>query len=129
MNKNTLFVQTTVTKNDLKGLATKNDLKGLATKNDLAGLATKFATKAELKKTERVLRTEILRVEEKVEELQDGQKRVETTVNRMANQLDGFVGTVDDLRIDSQVGANQIHELRETVKDHETRITELESSN
>lgn len=116
MNKNTLSVQAAVTKNDLKGLATKNDL-------------AKFATKTELKKTERILRTEILRVEEKVEELQDGQKRVEATVNRMANQLDGFVGIVDDLRIDSQVGANQIHELRENVKDHETRITELESSN
>src|SRR3989344_7973673 len=82
-----------------------------------------------VKGTEKVLITEILRVEERVENLEEGQKRMETTLNKISNQLDGFVGRVDDLTNDNEIGTDQIHELRETAKDHEKRIAKLESPN
>ena len=84
--------------------------------------------KTEFKKTERVLRQEILKVEEKTEELADGQKKLDVKLSRIENTLDGFVGTVDNLRIENEVGANQIRDLRELANDHETRITKLEST-
>ena len=101
----------------IKNSATKDDLKKFATKDDLKN----FATKTELKKTERVLRAEILRVEEKVENVEDGLRRVEkkltdkidgieVKLDRISNQLDGFVGRVDNLTVDN----------------HEERITRLE---
>ncbi len=85
--------------------------------------------RAEFKKTEKNLRGEILKVEERVENLEEGQKRIEATINRTASTLDGFVGAVDDLRVDNTVGTNQIHELDKTTKNHEARITKLESPN
>ena len=103
-----------------------------ATKGDL----TVLATKTELKKTERVLRVEILRVEERVENLEEGQKRLEvkvdkmgSTIEKISTQLDGFVGRVDDLTNDNEIGTDQIHRLRVDVKDHEKRIAKLESTN
>lgn len=98
-------------------------------KTSVADFVTKSDLNKAIKGSEKVLRTEILRVEEKVEKLQDGQERIEVTLNRVANQLDGFVGRVDDLTVDNKVGANQISELRATAKDHEKRITKLESPN
>lgn len=75
--------------------------------------------KTGFKKTERVLRQEILKVEEKTEELADGQKRLDVKLSRIENTLDGFVGTVDNLRVENEVGANQISDLRERVDDHD----------
>ena len=96
------------------------------------------ATKADLNKavkgSERILRAEILRVEERVENIEEGLKRFEekvdkigTTIEKISNQLDGFVGRVDDLTNDNEIGTDQINRLREDVKDHEGRITKLES--
>ena len=101
---------------------------------------TDLATKKELKKTERNLRVEILKVEERVEILEekvdgldkklDGvEKKLSDKLNSIANTIDGFVGRVDDLSTDNEVGAAQIHDLRETAKDHEKRIAKLESPN
>src|SRR3990167_3418342 len=74
-----------------------------------------------VKGSEKVLGTEILRVEERVENLEEGQKRLEgkvdkmgSTIEKISNQLDGFVGRVDDLTNDNEIGTDQIHELRET---------------
>lgn len=49
-------------------------------------------------------------------------------LDKIANTLDGFVGTVDNLRIENEVGANQIKELRDRADNHEERITKLEST-
>lgn len=90
-----------------------------------------FATKADLNKavksSERILRAEILRVEERVENIEESQKRMETTLNKISNQMDGFVGRVDDLTNDNVIGTDQMHRLHENVKGHEERITKLES--
>lgn len=88
----------------------------------------KFATKTELRRVEKVVRGEILKVEGRVENMEEGQKRVETTLNKISTQLDGFVGRVDNLMADNEVGANQLHELRKDVDNHEKRITQIESS-
>nr|MBI5455548.1 hypothetical protein [Candidatus Levybacteria bacterium] len=108
------------TKADIQRIETS--LKKFATKEDLK----KFATKTELRRVEKSLRGEILRVEEKVENLEEGQKRIETTVNKTANVLDAFLGRLDNLEIDNKVGANQTRDLRVRVDNHEERISRLE---
>lgn len=111
--------------------ATSNN--ALVTKSDLDTALKNYATKSDLNKTvkstERVLRAEILRVEERVENVEESQKRTEVILNKISNQLDGFVGRVDDLTNDNEIGTDQIHELRKTAKDHEKRITKLETPN
>ncbi len=104
----------------------------VATKADIVRLEIslkKFATNTNLKSVEKSLRREILRVEGKVENVEESQKRVESKLDKISNQLDGFVGRVDDLTNDNEIGADQIHSLREDVKGHEKRIAKLESAN
>jgi len=98
------------------------------TREELKNELKKFAIKSELKKVEKNLRSNILKVEERVENIEDGQKRMEAILNKMSVQLDGFVGTVDDLKTDNQVGSHQINELRLQGENHEKRIKQLESS-
>lgn len=104
-----------VTKADFQTLMAT--LKNFATKDDLKN----FATNKDLKKTEKNLRVEILKVEERVESLEEGQKRIETTVNKISVQVDGFVGTVSNLQTENILGTNK-------QEDHEKRISKLESS-
>jgi len=94
----------------------------VVTKKDIQILRNDF------KKSEKSLRGEILKVEGKVEVLQEGQEKIEAKLDKIANTLDGFIGTVDNLRIENEVGANQIRDLRELSSDYETRITKLEST-
>ncbi len=77
-----------------------------------------LATKTDLKYLEERLEGKIEGVERSI-----GEK-----LDKIANTLDGFVGRVDDLTIENQVGANQIKELEDKVNDHGERITKLESS-
>ena len=60
-------------------------------------------------------------------DIQHLEERIGKKLDKIANTLDGFVGRVDDLTVDNQVGANQIKELGEQVDEHEKRITKLES--
>lgn len=109
--------------------ATKGDIERLEKRlvERLEKRLEKYATKTELKTVEKSLRASILRVEERVENLEDGQilltQKVETIdkkLDRLQNTLDKFVGTVDDLRTDNAVGAEQIRNL-------DVRVTKLES--
>ena len=104
-------------------MTVKSNSNNPATKSDIRGLRSEF------KRTEKSLRGELLRVEEKVENVEESQKRTEVILNKISNQLDGFVGRVDDLTNENEIGGDQIHELRKTAKDHEKRITKLETSN
>src|SRR3989344_8513593 len=88
----------------------------------------------ELKKTEKILRREMLRVEERAKDLEDGQneikegqKRLETKVDNLEITLDGFMEKVDNLVKENVVGADQYREHNVKIKDHEARITTLES--
>lgn len=98
-------------------------------KSSASDLATKADLNKAVKSSERIVRAEILRVEERVENVEESQKRMEATLNKISIQLDGFVSRVDDLTNENEIGADQIHRLREDVKDHEKRIAKLESSN
>ncbi|CAN5181559.1 hypothetical protein BH11PAT1_BH11PAT1_6060 [soil metagenome] len=114
-----------------------------ATKKDLHEL------RGEMKKMEKSLRGEILgveekvegldekverldkkvgglgekveRLDEKVEKIQKGQETIASALTQLQNTLDGFVGTVDELRTNTEVGAHQIREL-------DVRVTKIESS-
>lgn len=105
----------------------------LATKDDLK----KLATKTEIKQVEKTLRKEILRVEERVEAVQDGLKEfkkeiegkvsgIDAKLDKLQNTLDGFVGTVDTLRTGQEIGTYQLSELKNKVDNHEKRISHLE---
>src|SRR3989338_11416653 len=102
------------------------DTSKLATKEDIKGLRTEL--KSELKLGSKSIRREILKVEERVENLEEGQKRIEAVLGKMAKTLDGFVGRVDDLTVDNEVGTHQTRELEIKVDDHEKRLKNLESS-
>lgn len=92
----------------------------VATKKDIHELRNEF------KKTEKNLRADSLKLEVRFENLEEGQKRIEVTVNKTANTLDAFLGRLDNLEIDNKVGANQTRDLRVQVDDHEERIARLE---
>lgn len=70
-----------------------------------------FATKNDLKSEIHLVRKDLKGLEE----------RIDIKLDKIANTLDGFVEVVDNLRIENEVGANQIHELRK-------RVTKLESA-
>lgn len=119
---------------DTLAQSTKKDIKELDAK-----FAARFATKSELKNVEKNLRAEILRVEEKVETLEDGQQaikqqltaveqKLETKIDRILQTLDSFVGRVDNLTTDNEVGTHHTRELRIQIDGHEKRIKHLESS-
>jgi hypothetical protein len=95
--------------------ATKEDLKKLASKTDLKRVET------DLKRVERSLRGEILRVEERGETIEDGQKRIEVKVDRVLNTLDAFVGRLETVGTANEVGTHQMCEL-------DKRVTKLETS-
>jgi len=96
--------------------STKNNL---ATKADL----NKLASKTDFKN----LRSELLKVESRVENLEEGQVRIETKLDRIENKLDGFAGGVEMLKQENSVGAKHTREFRVQVDNHEARITTLES--
>jgi len=107
---------------------------------------SKFATKAdvtnlrtELKSESKSIRGEILRVEEKMENIEEEIKelrsestaefkKLDNKLDKLLNTLDGFVGTVDDLRTDNTVGTHHTRELQINVDEHEKRLKQIESS-
>ncbi len=103
-------------------------MRNVITKQDIK----KLATRTELKQVEKNLRREMLRVEERVENLEEGQKRIEVKIDqaeqslgvkidKLTNTVVSFIGRVDNLETENEVGSYQIREL-------DTRITKLESS-
>jgi len=101
----------------------------VATKSDIQSLEKNiYELRTASKRTEKSLRGGMLKVEVRVENIEESQKRVETKLDKIDNTLDGFVGRVDNLAIDNEVGANQIHEIRKNIKNHENRITQLETA-
>ncbi|MBI2442683.1 MAG: hypothetical protein HYV40_02100 [Candidatus Levybacteria bacterium] len=74
------------------------------------------------------MRGEILRVEERVENLEEGQEDIKGKLVKLQNTMDKFVAGVDDLRTDNVVGAHHTRELELKAADHEKRIKQLESS-
>lgn len=106
----------------------KNNLNQPATKQDLSGL------RIEVKKTEKNLRGEILKLEERVERVEgkvDGLEGkvdvVDRKLDNIQNTLDSFLGRVDNLEKDNTVGAHHVRELELRVDDHDKRIVALET--
>lgn len=123
-------------------VATILDLKELKSdlKTDIKSLRT------ELKSETKSIRSELLRVEGKVENVEDNQKRLEMQIkeyrtetklndqkmndklDRLMKTVDGFVGRVDDLTVDNEVGTHHTRELQVKVKDLDKRLKHIESS-
>lgn len=127
------------------------------TKQDIQGLRSEIKSqRTEFKRTGKSIRSEVLKVEERVENieekidvldkkvggiekkvggleqkvdvLQEGQNEIKTVLTKLQITLDGFVGRVDNLTVENQVGAHQIRELRVEVNKHDKRIKRLETS-
>ncbi len=104
---------------------------------------TQLATKKDLKATEKSLRAEMLRVEKRVEDLDEKfTKKFEEVNEKIRNleekffkrfdkimtMLDGIAKVVDDLRTENTVGSYHTRELRIQVDNHEKRIKYIEST-
>ncbi len=127
-------------------VATKADIQQLeqSTKADISTVRSELkdvrselkaeikAVKTELKSDIKSLRQEILRVEEKVEKLEEDIKEFKIDIgaklDRLQNTMDGFIGAVDDLRTDNTVGTHHTRELQKRVDDHEARLQQIESA-
>lgn len=96
----------------------------------------------EIRKGDKLLRQEILKVEERVESLEESfeymesrlqrvehkserveakMDKVDQKLDKLQNTLDGFVGKVDNLVTENVLGTNQL-------EDHEKRISKLEKT-
>jgi uncharacterized phage infection (PIP) family protein YhgE len=80
---------------------------------------TEKSLSSEIKNGNKLLRQEILKAEERVEDLEEGQKRIEAIVNKISVQMDGFVGKVEALEQENVIGTKHY-------RDHEKRISKLE---
>lgn len=68
--------------------------------------------KGEIKKTEKVLREEMLRVEERVERLEDKMKKQHDEV---MTSVSNFGGRLQDLETENEIGSDQIRILEKKV--------------
>lgn len=82
-----------------------------------------LATKTDLKKVEKSLRAELLRLEEKVENVDENAKKYRDDILK---KLDGVMGELQTMRDENTIGTYQTRELREQADDHEKRIVHLE---
>ena len=91
---------------------------------------TEKVLRAELKRGDRVLRDEILKVEENLEKVEEKLiKKMDEQHDEVMTNVSNFAGRVETLETENEIGADQIHRLREDVKNHEKRIAKLESTN
>lgn len=98
-------------------------------KKDIADLRSDNTTlRSDYKRTERYLRSEMLKLEGRIENIEDSSKRIEGKLDKLGNTLDRFVKRVDDLTTENTVGTDQIHNLRKTAVAHDTRIKKFESA-
>ena len=79
-----------------------------------------------VKSSEKVLRTEILRIEERLEGVEE---KLSTKIDKVLTAISNFAGRVDNLETENEIGTGQIHELRDVIKDHTEKIAKLESVN
>ena len=104
-----------------------------ATKKDIALIRDdlkRFATGTELKKTEKSLREEILRVEERLENTEEKiLKQMGEQHDEVMTSLSNFAGRTKDLEDENAVGVKHTRELRVEFDDHEKRIRKLETPN
>jgi archaellum component FlaC len=82
---------------------------------------SKFATKSDILNLKAEIRE--LRVETKTYN-----KELDTKLDRLQNTLDGFVGRVDDLSVENEIGTHQTREIQLQVNDLEKRVKHIESS-
>ncbi len=105
------------------------DTSKFATKTDIKSLRTELkADIRDLKSDVKVIRRDSLKIEERLENVEDGIKDIKVILGKMSNTLDGFVGRVDDLTVDNEVGTHQTRELEVKVEDLDKRVTQIESS-
>lgn len=102
----------------------------VATKKDIDRIEKslrRYSTKSELRRVEKSLRGEILKIEVRTERVEEKVDILDKKLDRIENKLDGFAGNVDNLVKENAVGADQYREHDVKIKDHEVRITTLES--
>lgn len=102
----------------------KNDLNQPATKGDVQKV--KIELNRSIETLDKSLRSEMLHLEERIENLEEGQGRIENKLDKIVITLDGFVAGIDNLSTENQVGTYQIKKQGVQLADHEQRIEKLE---
>lgn len=95
---------------------------------------SKNATKRDLELLERTLRSELLKLDVKVERrFESVEERIEESdenaikyKDEILTKLDGVMGELQTMREENTVGTYQISEVKEQVDNHEKRIQHLE---
>ena len=109
-----------VTQKDFQSL--KSEFGGLRT--EFGGLKTGFkGLKSEFKATRKSLFSQILTLEEKLEQLDETNKGYK---DEIMTGLDKIMGELQTIREESAAGTLQLQRLRKDVDNHEERISSLE---
>lgn len=123
--------------------ATKKDIETLQQEVSLLKkkISVQLASKADLRRETKALWQEALRLEEKIEKLEETMNRrfdemtnqysklegkVDTFKDEIMNKLDYIIGELQTMREENTVGAYQIQELRERMDGFEKRLHKLE---
>ena len=99
-------------------------------------IPSKFATKTDLKRESKILRAELLKIEEQGEILQDKFQELKNNVDENARKyrdqiltrLDEVMGELQTMRDEDTIGTHQIRELRKDVDAHEKKIKALQQT-
>ena len=77
--------------------------------------------RSEMRRGNKSLRQEMLKIEERVEGLEEGQKEMNKKMDNLEIKMDGFVGKVEALEQENIIGTKHY-------RDHEERISKLEKT-
>jgi wobble nucleotide-excising tRNase len=86
------------------------------------------ATKNDIEKLRTEMNKGVVKLEARVEDIEEVQKRIDVKLDKLQNTLDKFVGIVDDLRTENSVGAYHTRELQLKILELEKRVKLLEAS-
>ncbi|HSW88210.1 MAG TPA: hypothetical protein VLG12_03545 [Candidatus Saccharimonadales bacterium] len=123
--------------------STKNDIEKLQKEIDTLSrkISTKLATKADLKRESKAQWQGQLRLEEKIEKLEEANnkefrsihKRFEDAAEQrrkdkddLMNKLDYLIGKYEAAEQDSIIGTHQIRELRERLDEHDKVLKNIQ---
>ena len=80
-----------------------------------------ISLRSEIRMGDKLLRREMLKIEERVGNIEEKQKVMDKKLDSLDSKLDGFVGKVETLEKENEIGT-------EHYRDHEKRISKLETT-
>lgn len=119
-NKIDGIIAVMATKDDLKNFLTKEDGKTFATKDDLKG----FATKDDISRLAGAIQKMDAKFDRRIDDLTEFFK---DRFNTILHNFDHFQKKVREFDLEEAAQSHQLRTARQTLADHERRLTSLES--